>query len=221
MRRWLATMGCRLLCSAGLGASWSFQGPCWQVKILAWLVVIHAVTLRSCVRHVNIGASQGAPLWYSQVPAGNVTCELYCMSGKKPLWLSVEQYHLFFNSIEKQLISAYAVTTHERVIMCKEDGLVAGQVSDIKIKCSISSPLIFNMALFMTNFQKTGLMLVAYHYPSIDDYHNTTNSSSSKKCSSVNHMAASLRLQVQSWIFSSFIYFSSILCAVNLKVLGL
>jgi len=41
-------------------------------------VVIHAITLRSCARHVSIGASQGAPLWYSRVPVGDVTCELYC-----------------------------------------------------------------------------------------------------------------------------------------------
>ena len=38
---------------------------------------------------------------------------------------------------------------------------------------------------------------------------------------SVNRMAAGSRLQVQSWIFSSLTYFSNILCAVNLKVLGL
>ena len=30
------------------------------------------------MRHVSIGASRGAPLWYSQMPAGDVTCELYC-----------------------------------------------------------------------------------------------------------------------------------------------
>ena len=30
-------------------------------------------------------------------------------------------------------------------------------------------------------------------------------------------MATGLRLQVQSWIFSSFTYFSNILCAVNLS----
>ena len=40
---------------------------------------IHAVTPRPCAWHVSIGASQGAPLWYSRVPAGNVTCELYCI----------------------------------------------------------------------------------------------------------------------------------------------
>ena len=79
MRRWLATMGCRLLCLAGLGEGWSLQNPCWQVKILAWLVFIHEVTLKPCAWHVSIGASQGAPLWYSRMPAGDVTCELYCI----------------------------------------------------------------------------------------------------------------------------------------------
>jgi len=39
--------------------------------------------------------------------------------------------------------------------------------------------------------------------------------------SSHNQMAAGSRLQVQSWIFSSFTYFSNKLCAVILKVLGL
>ena len=52
----------------------------------------------------------------------------------------------------------------------------------------------------------------------------------SKKCvllewsckrSNVNWMAAGLRLQVQSRIFSFFTYFSNILCAVKFKVLGL
>jgi len=38
----------------------------------------------------------------------------------------------------------------------------------------------------------------------------------------INRMASCSRLQVQSWIFSSFTSdFSNILCAVNLKVLGL
>ena len=41
------------------------------------------------------------------------------------------------------------------------------------------------------------------------------------KLSSVNRMAAGSRLQVQPWIFSSFTYFSNILCAVKLRVLGL
>jgi len=59
VRRWLATMECRLLCSAGLGAGWSSLGPCWRLKILAWLVVIHAVTRRSCAGHLSIGASRG------------------------------------------------------------------------------------------------------------------------------------------------------------------
>ena len=39
--------------------------------------------------------------------------------------------------------------------------------------------------------------------------------------SSVNQMAAGSRLQVQSWIFSSFTYFSNILYAVKLRILGL
>ena len=49
-------------------------------KILAWLVVIHAVTLRSCAGHLSFGALRGVPLWYSRVPAGDVTCKLYCTS---------------------------------------------------------------------------------------------------------------------------------------------
>jgi len=56
-------MGCRLLCSAGLSTGWSLRSPCWRVKIIAWLVFIHAVTLRPCTWHVSIVASQGAPLW--------------------------------------------------------------------------------------------------------------------------------------------------------------
>jgi len=32
VRRWLATTGCRLLCSVGLGAGWSLRVPCWRVK---------------------------------------------------------------------------------------------------------------------------------------------------------------------------------------------
>jgi len=39
--------------------------------------------------------------------------------------------------------------------------------------------------------------------------------------SSVNRMAAGSRLQVQSWIFSYFTYFSNILYAVKLRILGL
>ena len=31
-----------------------------------------------CLAYVSIGASQGATLWYSRVPVGDVTCELYC-----------------------------------------------------------------------------------------------------------------------------------------------
>jgi len=34
------------------------------------------------MRHVIVGASRGAPLRYSQVPASDVTCELYCSSNR-------------------------------------------------------------------------------------------------------------------------------------------
>jgi len=93
VRRWLATMECRLLSSAGLGAGWSLLSPCWRLKILTWLAVIHAVTCRSCAGHLSIGASRGVPLWHSRVPAGDITCELYCsnlISGKP-----VSQYALY------------------------------------------------------------------------------------------------------------------------------
>ena len=42
------------------------------------MAIIHAATRRSCAGNVSIGASQGVPLWHSRVPAGDVTCELYC-----------------------------------------------------------------------------------------------------------------------------------------------
>jgi len=65
----LSRPGCRLILARSLVTS----------KNTAWLVFIQAVTLRPCAWHVSIGASQGAPLWYSRVPAGDVTCELYCI----------------------------------------------------------------------------------------------------------------------------------------------
>ena len=64
--------------SAGLGAGWFLWCPCWRLKILVWLGIIHAVTRRSCAGHVSIGASPGVPLWHSRVPEGDLTCELYC-----------------------------------------------------------------------------------------------------------------------------------------------
>ena len=51
--------GVQAAVSAGLGAGWSSQCPCWRLKILAWLAVIHAVTRRSCAGHLSIGASRG------------------------------------------------------------------------------------------------------------------------------------------------------------------
>ena len=90
MRRWLATMECRLLWSAGLGAGWSLRCSCWWLKVLAWVAIIHAVTRRSCAGHVSIGASQGVPLWHLRVSAGDITCELYCMAAAKlKFWVFV------------------------------------------------------------------------------------------------------------------------------------
>ena len=40
-----------------------------------------------------IGASQGAPLWHSRVPAGDVTCELYCST------------HVYFVFTDSELIT--------------------------------------------------------------------------------------------------------------------
>jgi len=64
----LSRPGCRLILARSLLTS----------KNTRVAGVIHAVTLRSCARHVSIGALRGAPLWYSRVPVGDVTCELYC-----------------------------------------------------------------------------------------------------------------------------------------------
>ena len=64
----LSRPGCRLILAMSL----------LTTKILAWLAIIHAVTRRSCAGHVSIGGSRGVPLWHSRVPAGDVTCELYC-----------------------------------------------------------------------------------------------------------------------------------------------
>jgi len=47
------------------------------------LMIIHAVTRRSCAGHVSIGALRGVLLWHSRVPAGDVTCELYCTECNK------------------------------------------------------------------------------------------------------------------------------------------
>ena len=59
-------------------------------KILTWLVVIHAVTHRCCAGHLNIKTSRGAPLWYSRVRAGDITCELYC------IYVEVSRFHCVY-----------------------------------------------------------------------------------------------------------------------------
>jgi len=66
----LSRLGCRLILAKSLLTSKNTRVAgvyqCSYSQALSW--------------HVSIGTSQGAPLWYLQVPAGDVTCELYCIS---------------------------------------------------------------------------------------------------------------------------------------------